>query len=492
MKYSLLVLLACAVAGLGQPVEGPWVVMEVDTSSEYAYAPLVVDIDVQTARIFFSLDSASHHTVNTVLYDMEEHQLMADPVIVRSDSLPAHLKNAIADGVDSWVVVMVRPVSETATRTLSIIGHQDGHFEYTIGSSYPGNQYFAGQCVSKVNLAPRIGGGWLMTYVIQRLPPPYFENESQVYVVGVSSDSIEYRQPLIPYENQLFGPYQAAAVSFSHDTSLVLTQTLWGQGWPDFGSVLLRAVAGGDSNILDTVCTFSCGLSATDLRASGQGEFITYSAEYASHNSLFHVDETGSCTVLGSLAFTYEPERLAFEAGFGYAALWRNSSWIKVARIGEDGTSTEPGVFYWRSDGYRIGEADLTITPDGRIHVLWTEAANGYANASRLMTGWINWDTPLSANPSDFIPYPSGFSLSCYPNPFNPTTTISFELPRGGQVTLDVYDLMGRLVQTLVNESMTAGSHQIAFDGSHLASGIYWSRLNAGGKQVVRKMVLLR
>ncbi len=79
-----------------------------------------------------------------------------------------------------------------------------------------------------------------------------------------------------------------------------------------------------------------------------------------------------------------------------------------------------------------------------------------------------------------------------YPNPFNPTTIINYQLPVGNHVTLKIYDILGREVATLVNEKTSAGSYSVKFDGSRLASGVYFYRLEAGSFVSVKKLVLLR
>ncbi len=88
---------------------------------------------------------------------------------------------------------------------------------------------------------------------------------------------------------------------------------------------------------------------------------------------------------------------------------------------------------------------------------------------------------------------PSKFSLSQnYPNPFNPSTTIRYNLPRSGSVKLAVFDVMGREVETLVNERQAAGSYEATFDGSGFASGVYFYRLTAEGYRETRKMFLVK
>ena len=76
-----------------------------------------------------------------------------------------------------------------------------------------------------------------------------------------------------------------------------------------------------------------------------------------------------------------------------------------------------------------------------------------------------------------------------FPNPFNPTTTISFRMPEHAHAQLVVYDLLGREVATLVDESLQAGTHNVQFDARNLASGVYIYRLTAGNYSETRKMI---
>ena len=94
---------------------------------------------------------------------------------------------------------------------------------------------------------------------------------------------------------------------------------------------------------------------------------------------------------------------------------------------------------------------------------------------------------------SDIAAIPRTMTLDqCYPNPFNPSTTISYALPGNGVVTLTVYDLLGREVTTLVNEQKKAGTYRVKFDGSKLSSGVYFYQLKAGNLSRVKKMLLLK
>jgi 1,4-alpha-glucan branching enzyme len=88
---------------------------------------------------------------------------------------------------------------------------------------------------------------------------------------------------------------------------------------------------------------------------------------------------------------------------------------------------------------------------------------------------------------------PEQFALSQnYPNPFNPTTQLQFAISKLQMVTLKVYDVLGREVATLLNETKSPGTYTVDFDGAHLTSGVYFYKLTAGNFSEVRKMLLIR
>jgi|AntRauTorckE6833_2_1112554.scaffolds.fasta_scaffold00158_17 hypothetical protein len=79
-----------------------------------------------------------------------------------------------------------------------------------------------------------------------------------------------------------------------------------------------------------------------------------------------------------------------------------------------------------------------------------------------------------------------------YPNPFNPETNITFELPNSAYVKLEVFDIMGRKIQTLVDEFRRLGNYSVPFNGDNLSSGVYLYRLNIDGEVFVKKMTLVK
>ena len=109
---------------------------------------------------------------------------------------------------------------------------------------------------------------------------------------------------------------------------------------------------------------------------------------------------------------------------------------------------------------------------------------------------WAIYDcsAALSAPPSsDFILHPSSFILSCYPNPFNSSTTIKFNLPTPGPVHLEVYDPLGRRVRELIPGSwLAAGEQTLLFNGEELSSGVYLLKARSGGATTEQKVAVTR
>ena len=100
----------------------------------------------------------------------------------------------------------------------------------------------------------------------------------------------------------------------------------------------------------------------------------------------------------------------------------------------------------------------------------------------------VSIDTP---NRTD-LPYETRLDGN-YPNPFNPTTVIGYQLSTAGTVRLSVYDILGREVAVLVNQDRTAGRYEVSFDASGLSSGVYLYRLQLAGHVVsTRRMTLVK
>jgi hypothetical protein len=137
----------------------------------------------------------------------------------------------------------------------------------------------------------------------------------------------------------------------------------------------------------------------------------------------------------------------------------------------------------------------LTVQP---MQFHQTTTAGGITFAPYFIEGYVNIKTTTPVEEDDPAVLPLDFALrQNVPNPFNPRTKIDFDLPRSSFVRLDVLNILGRKVRSLINEELSAGKHSIIFDalsddGNALASGVYFYRLEAGDFIQSRKMMLLK
>ena len=131
-----------------------------------------------------------------------------------------------------------------------------------------------------------------------------------------------------------------------------------------------------------------------------------------------------------------------------------------------------------------MGDYTGTITVDG------SDIYHGEPTVTIPVTMHISDQVGIDDNPNEL---PREFSLSQnYPNPFNPQTSIKYALPRDSHVTIEIFDLLGRKVTTLVNEDKEAGVHEVIWNSGGTASGIYFYRMQAGDYSRTNKMLLLR
>lgn len=183
------------------------------------------------------------------------------------------------------------------------------------------------------------------------------------------------------------------------------------------------------------------------------------------------IDLSGS---LKSLIYTHEDMDVVILGNFGM-----NPRTMEV-----EFPSTGTWYNYFEGDSIEVEEAAQSIEVGlGGFKVFTTKRYELTENdlATSVEEGIGDFDAPAT------------FRLEQnYPNPFNPTTVISYQLAGNSEVSLKVFDVLGREVATLVNERKQAGSYSVNFDASHLSSGMYIYRLQASGKVFTQKMMLIK
>jgi hypothetical protein len=169
------------------------------------------------------------------------------------------------------------------------------------------------------------------------------------------------------------------------------------------------------------------------------------------------------------------------------------ASWDEPINITDSPT---PGCFPGECDSDHW--PTLADVVDGNLHVFYTndKDAGGIPQEEGAATEnpmkYLVFPTWLGVD-DDADNRPVNFSLNQnYPNPFNAKTTISFELKENSPVTIDVYDITGAKVTTLVDNVMTAGNHDVIWDAGDVASGVYYYKLTAGDATETKQAVLIK
>lgn len=164
-----------------------------------------------------------------------------------------------------------------------------------------------------------------------------------------------------------------------------------------------------------------------------------------------------------------------------------NNGWIST----KDGNGY--GIIQHTTDGGAswISQGTPLVNPQGgnRIFsIYFVDAQNGWLTDGHRI---CHYSGTTSVEENDNIPIE--FSLfQNYPNPFNPNTTIKFSIPSRQFVTIKVFDLLGREIETLVNEEKSIGNYELKFDGSNLTSGVYFYRLHANNFSETKKLILIK
>jgi len=130
---------------------------------------------------------------------------------------------------------------------------------------------------------------------------------------------------------------------------------------------------------------------------------------------------------------------------------------------------------------------------DGKIYTTWTDT-RGENTGYDIWANVLDWENPTAIENEEQHGLAEIYSLSQnYPNPFNPSTMINYQLPMASEVSLNVYDILGKKVVTLVNQKQQAGHYEVDFDAIGFSSGIYFYTLEINNRiYETKKMVLMK
>ncbi|HEY5533362.1 MAG TPA: T9SS type A sorting domain-containing protein [Ignavibacteria bacterium] len=244
---------------------------------------------------------------------------------------------------------------------------------------------------------------------------------------------------------------------------------------------------------------------------------------WSSNGGLIFTDKTNGLPSRIITSINIHPDSsdvvLITYSGFGGGHIYKTrdggNTWNDVSGNLPD-IPINDGLFYYpgSSTGILLAATDVGVFITNNYGYVWSELANGLPNTvamhldfnsvqSKLrvathgrgvweyngnITGISNLNTPV---PENYCLYQN------YPNPFNPITKIKFDIPETVKhktldIKLIVYDIIGREIQTLVNEKLNPGSYEVTFDGSNLPNGVYFYKLRAGEYTETKKMLMIK
>ncbi|MEJ2051630.1 MAG: T9SS type A sorting domain-containing protein [Calditrichota bacterium] len=183
-------------------------------------------------------------------------------------------------------------------------------------------------------------------------------------------------------------------------------------------------------------------------------------------------------------------EETGFDWKVGYAYSIDGSNWVKttvnrpVLDLGEDGS--------WDDAFNAAGGVEVMLNDDLSQLKMWYGGGTNWAIGD-IGYAATSFDDLVSIRINDVKNIARDYWLyQNYPNPFNPTTRISYSIPKTANVKIEIFNVLGSKVATLVNANKSAGTHTISFDASTLSSGVYLYRIQAGDHVEAKKMMLLR
>jgi DNA-binding beta-propeller fold protein YncE len=286
--------------------------------------------------------------------------------------------------------------------------------------------------------------------------------------------------------------------------------------WIDFGATDKISRANLDGTSPEVLRTITSG-SPRGIVIDKENDKLFWSDVLSSTISAANRDGTGSSTILSGLSYpigisTNWTSALPVELTTFSASIFGNSvnlNWETATEVNNYGFEIERASTPHSMSSSR---ADLSATAETRD---WEKIGfvNGHGNSHspkiykfedqstsssgkykyRLKQIDIDGKYEYSQIIEVEVDIPTEFELAQnYPNPFNPTTTIAFSIPVKGNVTVQVFNMLGEVIETLVNQELDPGKYNYDFDATALSSGTYIYRISAGTNVEVRKMILLK
>jgi hypothetical protein len=383
-----------------------------------------------------------------------------------------------------------------------------------------------------ISARPNLSPDWLLKWDLASLPNAQTDpHVAKIYpsaksaAFGLGEDGYVVLDTLQPGQGYWL-KHRIGADTLFHSADLRTRDTLGLRvGWNLVGALGLPMLAADVrvepvDLVLGPFFGFDGGYHVADSLMPGHAYWVKSTA---SGNAILHVSTQGegakrstntglSTTLTQACVFRFK------DAAGNLGAIYVGDDSSRGAESFEVPPTPPTGVFDVRYSSERLVEfaregirRDLPLTMSSvryPLTIIWDVTGRGIAAALRIggevyelrEKGSLSVTDPGVAGSVPFVlsvtgtgKLPTTFALGQnYPNPFNPNTTIDYTIAKEGKVVLKVYNVLGEEVRTLVDEVETEGYRSVIFDGSNLASGVYFYRIQLGDVSMSRKMILLK
>lgn len=240
-----------------------------------------------------------------------------------------------------------------------------------------------------------------------------------------------------------------------------------------------------DGYVTDTLTFEDLGLEIGNVMyiSRGPNDYLWVFSRDTDPNGIYVLDPEDNYSIKMSTVYDESYNSIDdIEMGMAYAEQWE--FWAKNGKIDSSEVFTTLG---YHQPWILRAPTQVAYDYDGTTEYLYL--AEFYGHTLKLWTREGKVGTWEQAG----IVGPKGFTLDlAYPNPFNPTATIPYTISNNGVVDINVFDLSGKKVESLVNEFQSAGSYEVVFNGSNLSSGNYLVEMTFGDETITRKISLLK
>ncbi|MCL4305741.1 T9SS type A sorting domain-containing protein [bacterium] len=482
------ILFLMATSAVAQPVHGPYVVATADDEiKEFEVCVRGDTVDV------LSLLRFSSYYFGYSLRDTEP--LSSFAVLIPGDYPVRQLLDMTAASPERWVCLLHRNTREDGSTYGSFYFTTDLLFGHSSES-----EMINVETSSYVDSPNYHQGSWTEGHALQlnegRIDVSYYIADIGPFDVWYTAGAHEYDAELNEVNSTsmidyLGGPYvergnRVIATGLPGDSLLA-----W-SAWPPSG---VRMFLGPWTEVEGYNCSFTATCEYLNLQESfltDAGRIIGAFDDATLRQFIPGEDNTAECVAFAASGLD-NVSAWAFHPSFGFAALQANPGSVLLARIDTAGNAVHPiGMLYGADGPPFVVDADLAITDDGKVVAVWSEYDEWGEGPRVLQLAWVDWMTYLAAPEHSIPTIPREHTISVHPNPFNSTVTIRYELPQAGPVTLKVYDLHGRLVETLIDDFTSAGKNEIQWSPEVFSSGVFFLSLDAPRVHTIRKLLYLK